>query len=210
MNERKWIISITVLSAFLFISCVVFFVFGEYRLSAGLAIVAFLLFLWAAMNAARNATETVTLMKKGKEEYEKLQKEAELLRLTVSSEAHGDEFLMGYARALDFFVDNYLSRNNAGVSELHFLKVSRKVVHAEDVSGGIFQDNNEFEAYRTAMMFMLLGEDGITDEEFAKLKGYCTRAGSVETLERLAYSKTIYDSMVKDKIMEIRNAQHEK
>lgn len=109
--------------------------------------------------------------------------------------SHSQEWLQGFALGAEFFIDNYLSDETIGPTELMFWVFSK--TQTASITG---KDGHQFtdEAYRTYMILSLMKKNNITEEEYDTIAKMMTKETVKETLAKVVYSPLAIEMDMKE------------
>ncbi len=120
------------------------------------------------------------------EEYER----RFLVEQLYTDNHHNDDFLNGVAQATEFLIENYLTEENAGPTELTWL--------------GYFWNNyfpkEEYtiESYRAYMIYALMHRMDITDEEYEKIGKLMKSTTAKQVLGETFYHRFLFQKYLKE------------
>jgi len=101
---------------------------------------------------------------------------------------HTEDFLRGFAGACDFFIDNYLTDNNIGPTEISWYNSIKETIMNKTKP---MSDVEKRESYRAYIIYSLCLENKIRDNEYDLIAQFVTRDNVRKTLGKTLYSMNL-------------------
>lgn len=111
--------------------------------------------------------------------------------------SHTTEWLQGFALGIEFFIENYLSKETAGPTEHMFWTMADQIESSVHKSPKFTE-----ESYRAYMIESLMRENNITREEYDQIAQMMTRETVKETMAEVIYAPLSIET-IKEECIEV-------